>query len=59
VELVAGQMSGGWESAEDTTARASAQVEMKATVRAALVRMTDAIIRRNWRRGAADPGPNE
>jgi hypothetical protein len=59
VELVAGQMSGGWEKAEETTARASAQAEMKATVRATLVRMTDALIRRSCRRGTPEPGPTQ
>jgi hypothetical protein len=52
-------MSGGWEKAEVTTARASAQVEMKATMRAARLRMTAALIRRNCRRGATDPGPTQ
>lgn len=59
VELVAGQMIGGWDSAEETTARASAQQEMNATVRAALVRMTVALIRRSCRRGAPEPGPTQ
>src|ERR1700691_3005883 len=59
VELVAGQMSGGWEKAEETTARASAQVEMKATVRAARLWMTAVLIRRNCLRGASDPGPTQ
>jgi hypothetical protein len=52
-------MSGGWENIEETIARASAQEEMKATVRATLVRMTVVLIRRNCRRGAADPGPKQ
>ena len=34
VELVAGQMSGGWEKADETIARASAQAEMKEIGRA-------------------------
>jgi hypothetical protein len=59
VELVAGQMIGGWEKADETTARASAQPEMKATVRAALLRTTVALIRRNCLRGASDPGPTQ
>jgi hypothetical protein len=59
VELVAGQISGGCENAEETIARASAQLEMNATVRAALLRMTDVLIRRSCRRGAADPGPTQ
>ena len=52
-------MSGGWENMEETTARASAQQEMKATARAARVRMTDALIRRSCRRGAPEPGPTQ
>jgi hypothetical protein len=52
-------MSGGWENAEETIARASAQLEMNATVRAALLRMTDVLIRRSCRRGAAEPGPTQ
>src|SRR5258708_35344870 len=59
VELVAGQMSGGWESMEGTTASARAQQEMKATTRVALVLMTAALIRRNCRRGPAEPGPTQ
>jgi hypothetical protein len=52
-------MSGGCEKADETIARASAQLEMKATVRAALLRMTVAAIRRNCLRGACDPGPTQ
>jgi hypothetical protein len=40
-------MTGGWENIDETTARASAQLEMKATVRAALLRIADVLIRRN------------
>jgi hypothetical protein len=40
-------MSGGWEIAEVTMARARAQLEMKATVSAARLRMADAVIRRS------------
>ena len=50
-------MSGGWEKSEVTMARARAQQEMKATVSAARLRMTVALIRRSWRRGGSDPGP--
>jgi hypothetical protein len=59
VELVAGQMSGGWENIDETTARARAQLEMKATASAARLRVTDAYIRRSWRRGPAEPGPRQ
>jgi len=52
-------MRGGWENAEETTARASAQPEMKATVSPALLRMIDALIRRSCRRGTPDPGPTQ
>jgi hypothetical protein len=52
-------MSGGWESMEDTTASASAQQEMKATISVALVLMTAAVIRRSCRRGAREPGPTQ
>src|SRR5450756_554528 len=50
VELVAGQISGGWEIAMDTTARARAMAEMQATTMAALVGITAADIRRSCRR---------
>jgi hypothetical protein len=52
-------MSGGCDSVEETTARARAQHEMKATAKAARVRMTDALIRRSCRRGAPEPGPTQ
>jgi len=52
-------MSGGWENTEETTARASAQLKMNATTRAAWLRITDVLIRRSCLRGAADPGPTQ
>jgi hypothetical protein len=52
-------MSGGCDRAEETTARASAQTEMKTTVSTAGLRMTEALIRRSCRRGADDPGPTQ
>src|SRR5215469_17527736 len=59
IQLVAGQISGGWESAEETTAMASAQVAMRAAIMAARLRITVADIRRSCRRGVRDPGPTE
>jgi len=59
VELVAGQISGGCDSADETTASASAMLEMQATSRTPRVRMTAVDIRRSCRRGARDPGPRQ
>jgi hypothetical protein len=52
-------MSGGWESAEETIARAIAQQKMKATVSETLEWMTDAPIRRSCRFGFREPGPKQ
>jgi hypothetical protein len=47
IQLVAGQIRGGWENAEDTVAAARAQAAMMATTMAALVRITVAEMRRS------------
>jgi hypothetical protein len=59
VEAVAGQISGGWEKAEESTARASATAEMQAAIMAPRERITAADIRRNCRRGALEPAPTQ
>jgi hypothetical protein len=47
IQLVAGHITGGWESADETTAAASAQVAIMATVIEAGLRITVAEMRRN------------